>query len=310
MYKVKEGIVGFAVGDAMGVPTEFCSREKLLDKPITKMVSRIRDGLPKGAWSDDTSLTLATMASMIDYGLNYNEIANNYVKWFTNNEFCSVDTAFGIGRTTLKSLVKYTQTEEDAYLCGESSFYDNGNGSLMRMVPIAYYLNSKRYNNKEIYNIIKKYSSITHGHEIAVCGCYIYTKYMILLMQGKNKLDAIKEIQKIDYSMFNKKTLEAYNRVLRGDLINLTIDDIKSSGYVVDTLESVLWCFLNAKSYHQSIIATTNIGDDTDTIGALTGALSGIYYGYNSIPEEWVNNLRKKDYIMDLCDKFDDFLKK
>ncbi len=310
MYHVKDGIIGLAVGDAMGVPTEFASREDLLEKPVLKMMPRIRDGIPKGAWSDDTSLTIATMDAISKSGINYTAIADNFVRWFTANQFCSINESFGIGQTTLKALVRYTQHLEEPYECGLSSFKDNGNGSLMRILPIAYYCLVQRYNDKKILEIVKRTSSITHAHEVAVCGCYIYVRYAMNLLRGNNKFSALAQVRNLDYSMFTIPTLEVYERVLNEDFLTLTIDDIRSTGYVVDTLEAALWCFLQSNSYKECILATTNIGGDTDSIGAVAGGLAGIFYGYSNIPKEYLEDLRKRDYLEKMCEDYEFYLRR
>ena len=310
MYHVKDGVLGEAIGDAMGVPTEFARRENLLEKPVLKMVPRIRDGIPKGAWSDDTSLTIATMDALSKSGLNYTAMADNFVRWFTANQFCSINESFGIGKTTLKALVRYTQHLEEPYECGLNSMQDNGNGSLIRILPIAYYCLVQRCNDKKILEIVKRTSSITHAHEISICGCYIYVRYVMNLLRGNNKFSALSQVRGLDYSSFSVDTLEKYDRVLNADFMKLTIDDIRSTGYVVDTLEAALWCFLQSNSFKECVIATTNIGGDTDSIGAVAGAMAGIFYGYNNIPKEYLEALRKREYLEKVCDDYEFYLRR
>jgi ADP-ribosylglycohydrolase len=310
MYHVRDGIIGLAIGDAMGVPTEDNLREDLLEKPIIKMTPKISAGIPKGAWSDDTSLTLATMDAMIKSSINYTAMADNFVRWFTASQFCSINESFGIDSTTLKSLVRYTQRLEEAYECGGTEFKDNDNGSLMRIIPIAYYFIARKDTDKRILEVVRRTSSITHAHEITICGCYIYVRFAMNLLRGNNKFSAYNQIRKLDYSMFSKQTLNSYKRILIDDISSLEIDDIKSSGYIVDTLESALWSFLKSNSYKECILATTNLGGDTDTIGAVAGALAGIFYGYNNIPKDMLGDLRKREYIEDICENFEIYLKR
>lgn len=310
MYHVKDGVMGLAIGDAMGVPTEFSKREDLLEKPVLKMIPRIRDGIPKGAWSDDTSLTIATMDAITKSGINYTAIADNFVRWFTMNQFCSINESFGIGKTTLKALVRYTQHLEEPYECGLTDMKDNGNGSLMRILPIAYYCLVQRCTDKKILEIVKRTSSITHGHEISICGCYIYVRYVMNLLRGNNKFSALAQVRSLDYSAFSADTLERYHRVFEADFMKLTIDDIRSSGYIVDSLEAALWCFLQSNTFKECVIATTNIGGDTDSIGAIAGALAGIFYGYNNIPKEYLENLRKRDYLERICEDYEFYLRR
>ena len=108
---------------------------------------------------------------------------------------------------------------------------------------------------------------------------------------------------KMKQSMFDRLPL----------LKDLTRDEIKSTGYVVDTLEAALWCNLNSSSYRECILLAVNLGDDTDTVAAVAGGLAGIIYGVGGergIPEEWINQLAKKEWIADLCGKFEKSLGK
>ena len=100
-------------------------------------------------------------------------------------------------------------------------------------------------------------------------------------------------------------SINLYTRILDGQIEGQILDDIKSTGYIVDTLECVLWIFMNARNYKEAIIASTNIGGDTDTIGAIVGSMAGIYYGIDSIPSKWLDKLQRKEYLVELTSKFE-----
>ena len=251
MKSVIDGIVGLAIGDALGVPTEFKSREELERYPITDMVGYGTYNMPAGTWSDDTSMTLATMDSIINKkSIDTNDIANRFLGWFRNAEYTATNKTFDIGRTTLQALAKYELKLDDASNCGENSEYSNGNGSLMRILPVAYYI---YYNDitdhQEIYNIVKEVSSITHAHEISILACYMYVKFALELLNGKEKIQAYKNIQELDYSMFSDCGISKYSRILKENIQDIDEDDISSDGYVVNTLEAAFWLFLNGKEY-------------------------------------------------------------
>ena len=310
MYHVRDGIIGFAIGEAMGVPTESSKRADLLEKPVLKMIPKISNGIPKGAWSDGTSLTIATMDAISKKGLNYTAMADNYVRWFTTNKFCSINESFGIENTTLKSLVRYTQHMDEAYECGSDDYYDNGNGALSRILPIAYYFTTHKDTDKNIYEVVKLTSSITHAHEVSVLGCYIFVRLTMFLLKGNNKYTALRQVKKLDYSMFSKESLDEYSRILVADIDDLEIEEIKTTSFIVDTLEAAIWCFLKSESFKECVIATTNIGGDTVAIGGVAGALAGIFYGYGNIPKNYLEDLRKKDYLIELCENYETFLRK
>ena len=154
MSNAINGILGLAVGDALGVPAEFKSREELNRCPITDMIGNGTYNVPAGTWSDDTSMTLATMDSIIEkQTIDVNDMASKFLKWYRNAEYTPNNECFDIGSTTLQALAKFELKLEDASNCGGSAEYNNGNGSLMRILPIAYYIYYKNItNNQEIYH--------------------------------------------------------------------------------------------------------------------------------------------------------------
>ena len=309
MSKIKDGVIGHAIGDAMGVPVEFCIREKLLAHPVTKMIGYGSHDVPAGTWSDDTSMEIATMDSMINQGgkINCEDIMMNFYYWLKEAKYTPYGEVFDAGRTCIKSIINFSKGY-DISECGQKDEYSNGNGSLMRILPIAYYCYYNKLKEEEIFEVVKNVSSLTHAHEISVLGCYIYVNYIIKLLEGKDKFESYNLIKLIDYSMFTEESLEVYKRILKEDIEKYSIDEIKSSGYVVDTLEASFWILLNASNFKEAIIGAINLGNDTDTIAAITGSMAGILYGYNSIPQEWLDKLAKRDYIEDLCDKLEKVL--
>ncbi len=303
MSKVIDGVIGHAIGDAMGTPVQFKDR-KLFYKPVTKMLnSPVGD---RGTWSDDTSMEIATMDSFINCnGWNYDDIMNNFCDWINDAKFTSRGITFDVGITCLKAIKNFASNRTPALESGLDDIRSNGNGSLMRIQPVAYYCYYRKLNNNDIYELVKNISSLTHKHEISILGCYIYILYMIKLLQGNDKFSAHNMIKIEDYSMFSEESKKYYKRILIDDLNLLKIDDIKSSGYVVDSLEASIWVVLKAKDYKETIIGAVNLGGDTDTIGAIAGSMAGIIYGYETIPKEWISALARKDYLIELSEKFE-----
>lgn len=292
----------------MGVPVEFEDREKLINKPVTSMLGYGSHDVEAGVYSDDTSMTLATMDSIIKQNgiINYNDIADKFCNWVNNNEYTATNKIFDIGMTTKYALIKYFNNKIDATMCGGTNINENGNGSLMRMLPIALYCFYKNIkDDNEIFTLVKNLSSITHAHDISILGCYIYVRYVISLLETKNKISSYNFIKKLDYSMFIEEVKLEYSRILFSDISTLNINDVNSSGYVVDTLEAVFWIILNCSNYNESIIGAINLGGDTDTIGAITGSIAGILYGYDNISKRWISKLKNKDYIDEIIIKFE-----
>ena len=308
--KVINGIMGFILGDAIGVPYEFKDR-KYIDN--VDMIGNGSHNVAKGTWSDDSSMVIATMKAIIDNkgNINYVDIMNNFMLWAENKNFNVNNRTFGIGRTTLRALNCYKYRNEfkeyeNPINCGPSDFNDNGNGSLMRILPIAYYCYYKDLNDSEIFNLVKDMSCLTHGNEISILGCYIYVLFTMQLLKGNDKQSSYNFIRNYNYNMFKNETIDYYKRLLNNDISLLNSNDISGVGFVVDTLEAVIWAFMNNDNYKDSIINAIKLGNDTDTIGALVGGISGIYYG--NLPSEWLNEIARKDYLIELCKEYEEAL--
>lgn len=298
-------IIGHAVGDAMGFPTEFSKREELLKNPVIEMIDSPDLGQPAGFWSDDTAMEIATIDSFIQKKyFDYKDIMDKWVKWISKSEYTPTGVAFDIGRTCLKAIKKYCNGTAPLQ-CGSTSINENGNGSLMRILPVALYAYLKNLDDISIRKLTNEVSSLTHAHEVSRLGCYIYVQFIICLLKGYTKEEAYKHIQYLDYSAYDMHSLKLYKRILDEQIEVQRLDQIKSTGYIVDTLESAMWIFMNAEHYKEAIIASTNIGGDTDTIGAIVGSMAGIYYGFDSIPSNWLEKLQRKDYLIELVDRFE-----
>lgn len=267
MSNLKSAIYGIAVGDALGVPYEFKKRGSF---NCTDMVGYGTHNQKVGTWSDDTSMTIATCKSLKenDKKVNISDITINFKDWLYNAKFTPFGRVFDCGITTQTALNSGK---------GLDDLYSNGNGSLMRILPLAFVDCS----NEEIENV----SAITHAHDISKEACKIYIEIAKQLILGKN----IKEIIK------NIKVSDVYSRLKIID--TLSENDIKSSGYVVDTLEACIWCLINTNNYKDAVLKAVNLGDDTDTVGAVTGGLAGIMYGYDNIPDNWIKLLQNKKLI-------------
>ena len=233
------------------------------------------------------------------------DIADKFLLWKNHADYTANKEVFDIGNTTKSALEEYEKNrEEDPTKFGLTSEYSNGNGSLMRIIPLAYYAVEKKLKAFEVLELVKKLSSITHAHEISIMGCYIYVRLVMFLLNGKDKYSAYSMTKCVDYTMFSEETQQVYSRLIKEDISKLVVNDIKSTGYVVDSLEAAIWVMLKSESFTEAIIGAVNLGDDTDTIGALTGALAGIIYGYDAIPENWLEKIARKDYLLDIFEEF------
>ncbi len=302
---VKAGIMGVCIGDALGVPVEFKKREDLKRNPVTKMLEYMSWNQPKGTWSDDSSLTLC-LAEELTKGYDLEKIGQSFVKWNKYGHWTAHGRLFDIGGTTRHALARLIKGES-ARFSGNIFEEDNGNGSLMRILPLAFYLENEN-DIQKIYLTVKEVSAITHGHFRSVFACFIYVIFAIQLLKGKSKREAYTYTQKVSLKYaeeqgFNPNEIELFSRILKNDISKYPEDEIKSGGYVLHSLEASLWCFLNSESYSEAVLKAVNLGEDTDTTGAITGGIAGMYYGYENIPQEWIAELVRKDDIEELCEK-------
>lgn len=304
MKRFKDSFYGFVIGDALGVPASSIEREELINHPVTQMLKSATYNLPLGAWSDATSLTLATMDSIIaKEQIDYRDMADRFLQWINLAKYTSTESIFGVGTTTLKAIERY-KNGLGPLESGMEGINYNGSGSLMRMIPIAYFAWVKKLTESDIIDLVYNVSSITHRHEISCMGCYIFVRYMMFILDGFDKYLSYEKIKQLDYSSFDKDNINAYDRLLKTNIINYPLNEISSSGYIVDTLEAVIWCINNTENYTESVIGAINLGDNTNVIGALTGSIAATIYGYNQIDKKWISQIKKRDYLNWMCNAY------
>ena len=303
MDKIKAVMLGHAVADALGVPVEFCSRAELAEKPVTEMLGYGSYPVPAGSWSDDTSMSLCALASLARGMVDYDEIMQNFGKWYYNDEFTPSGEMFDVGNTCSFAIHNYHKANCSYKECGLNNTRSNGNGSLMRIHPFALYAHYKMMLLKDWEPMIFEASALTHSHERSKLACGIYS-YILLHILVEPNIDAVNTaLRHAALHYQNHKEFDCYARLFDADFANLDISEIKSSGYVVDTLEAAVWCLLTTDTYKDCVLKAVNLGDDTDTVAAIAGGLAGALYGYEAIPQEWRNTLIKRKYIEAMCER-------
>lgn len=286
MYHNFAGVlIGLAVGDALGTTVEFKARDSF--EPITDMTGGGPFNLEVGQWTDDTSMALCLAESLIKDGFSLKGQLNKYLDWFNNGYLSSTGECFDIGHNTLRSLKEF---KENGKLPPERE-RAAGNGSLMRLAPVPMYY--KDDFEKAVYYSGQS-SLTTHNNPMAVDACRFYGGLLQQAIQGKNKeellrgkacqLEMVDEVKKIAAGSYRDK-----NRA-----------QISSSGFVLHTIEASLWSFYRTDSFKDAVLKAVNLGDDADTVGAITGQLAGAYYGLEDIPDKWVSVLAKKEFFFDL----------
>ena len=310
MNYVLDGIMGLCVADALGVPVEFEDRDSLLKNPVVDMRAYGTYNQPAGTWSDDSSMSLCLVDSL-SKGLDYNDIMVKFSNWINNGEYTPHGEVFDIGVGTRKALFRFLEGISPLE-CGGKSEWDNGNGSLMRILPILFYLRTAYgtdfLDNDESFEVIHNVSALTHGHKRSLMSCGIYISVAAMLFDEMDiktavELGIYKAMEYYRRQDNFASELEHFNSLERKDFINLPVEKIKSSGYVIDTLEAAIWCLLNTTDYKACVLMAVNLGNDTDTVAAVAGGLAGLKYGYQNIPKDWIDVIVNRKYIEDLCNE-------
>lgn len=311
---LKGGILGVCVGDALGLPVQFASRKDRKKKPVTDMIGYGVFNLPPGSWSDDSSLTLCLVDAIIQvYPTQKDQllkqVAANFCRWYTEGYWTPYQRAYDIGGATRKAverLRKGVSPKES----GGTSEYSNGNGSLMRILPLAFCSNLLSFT--DLIELTHSVSAITHGHLRSQIACGIYISIAIQLLNQKSPKEAYQtgiEAVKSIYSQYPYASeLSHYSRVMEGNLDQLSEDKINASGYVVDALEASLWSWLTTDTYADAVLKAVNLGEDTDTTAAITGGLAGIQCGVEAIPSHWLEQLVRVEDILALINHLEEKL--
>ncbi len=309
---IHDTLFGLAIGDALGVPVEFKYRSELAENPVTGIRGYGTYNQPPGTWSDDSSLTFC-LADSLCSGYNLTDIAFKFVAWRKAEIWTPHGEVFDIGMTThrsigiLEEILRKGDAQALHLLSLEGDEYSNGNGSLMRILPLYFVIKDSPLT--EQFETIWAVSALTHPHVRSALACFFYLRIYHYLVNKSQPLAAV-ENARSDF----RKLLELqdivpaeraeFSRVLNTRFHRLPAEEIASDGYVINSLEASVWCFLRSQSYEQAILTAINLGEDTDTTAAIVGGLAGVYYGLEAIPQAWREALVKTDEIWELCNAF------
>ncbi|ANS74725.1 hypothetical protein AWM70_09080 [Paenibacillus yonginensis] len=302
--RIESAVLGFCAGDALGVPAEFKPRETLDLDPVKEMTGYGTHHQPPGTWSDDSSLMFCLMESLIiQEKIDLYDLADRFGNWLEHGDWTPHGVVFDVGIATRKAIQNYREDAIPPELAGGAGEFSNGNGSLMRILPLAFFLRNKELESR--IESVAQVSSVTHRHPVSIIACLLYTEIAIHLLDGDPLPDSIsKAVETIGGMNLHNEDLQPFSRILNGEISKLKREEIQSSGYVVHTLEASLWCLLTSGSFEEAVLKAVNLGEDTDTTGAVTGGLAGLIYGLDRVPEVWVTALARLDDIKALCTRF------
>lgn len=281
-------LLGLAIGDAVGTTLEFSKRDQY--KHITDMIGGGPFNLNPGEWTDDTSMALCLADSLIEKkSFDPTDLMLRFSRWMRYGYNSSTGFCFDIGITTKAAIIKFEKTSNP--FSGSKKNNTAGNGSIMRLAPVAIY-----YYDREdtAIKIAKLQSKTTHGALESIEASALLAKILINGINGKKKSTIFNlkdfyspsiSVQKLAH---NKKPWNWQSKSRK---------EIKSSGYVMHTLEAAIWCVFNTNNFKDAILMAANLGDDADTVAAVTGQIAGSIYGKSNIPTEWLNKLYNKQHI-------------
>ncbi|KAJ5169626.1 ADP-ribosylation/Crystallin J1 [Penicillium coprophilum] len=311
--RAKGAIWGVCVADALGGPVQF--RDAGTFEPITTLRYVAPFDQPAGSYSDDGSMTLALACSFSKSDMQYNHMLSiqYFVEWLTQGHFSTVNHSWDVGRSTRISLTQWIKygMEKGNFELAQVMVIDrlnykeySGNGSLMRIVPIgvAYW-----YDSTLAREVARKHSQITHPSLSCVEACEAYTDLVCRIMNGQTKKQLFHALSVFPFThpeLTERMSLYRYRTI--SDWKAKAPSDMTSSGWVVDTLECAMWAFFKYDTWKDGALAVVNLGGDSDTAGAVYGGLAGSFYGFASIPAEWVAGMQNKGFIGSIADALSD----
>jgi ADP-ribosylglycohydrolase len=294
--RIEGAVWGHLVGDAVGVPYEFKSPRSITE---VRFGAKGTYGQPPGTWSDDGALMLALLDSLTrdrsgdEAAFDTADQARRFLAWADGTAYTPDDDGrfdIGIATSAAMSRLRAGVAPEEAGGRGER---DNGNGSLMRILPLA--LLSDGIGDAEMLDRAHRCSAITHGHPISQAACALYVLIARQLLEGASPagaLDAATDVLRRAYATRDdREAREAALETLLG------WSGRSGDGFVVDALWSAWDAVALTASYQEAIEVTVRYGNDTDTTAAIAGGLAGIRFGQQGIPGEWLAGMRGKAIV-------------
>lgn len=293
-------LLGLAVGDALGAAVEFQAPDSF--EPVTGFRGDGPHELGPGEWTDDTSMALALADSIAnantDSGWDLNDQMRRYVAWYRTGAYSVNGRCFDIGFTTRAALARFEKLA-DARTSGDTASDASGNGSIMRLAPVAIYF-ADLYPDRidDLARYAAESSMTTHASPQCISACRYMGVVLAAMVCGVARdealspdwpaLERIREIEPLHPEI---------DDVVVGSYRLRKPPEIRGRGYVVGSLEAALWAFHDAADFREAVLKAVNLGDDADTTGAVCGQFAGAFFGENGIPTNWLNDLAKRPMI-------------
>ncbi len=284
-------LLGLAVGDAVGASVEFYPRGSF--EPVIDMVGGGPHRLRAGEWTDDTSMALCLATSLVERrGFDPEDQMLRYVRWAEEGYLSSTKVCFDIGETVRVALERFRRTGDP--FSGSKDPRSAGNGSIMRLAPIPMFY----FPHIDVAeHFAAESSKTTHGAEECVDACRLLARVLIRALSGKPK----EEVVLGDMEQFSGSAKIV--AIARGDYLKKSEAEIMGTGYVVQSLEAALWCFMKTGTFREAVLKAANLGGDADTTAAVCGQVAGAFYGESGIPRGWLKKLVMNKEISELADR-------
>ena len=283
-------LLGLATGDAVGTTVEFQARGSFA--PVKDMVGGGPFHLKPGQWTDDTSMALCLATSLVEVGgFDAVDQMNRYCSWYEHGYLSSTGKCFDIGNTVRQALDQYKVSGNP--FSGSTNSRSAGNGCLMRLAPVPMFYFPDR---DRVLHFSGESSRTTHGAAECIDASRLLGDILWRSLSGASKTEILlgNDLEIVSPSI---------QAIAKGEYRSKTINDVRGTGYVVDSLEAALWCFWTTETYEQAILAAANLGDDADTTAAICGQVAGAYYGELGIPNHWLRQLTMRNEITELANQ-------
>jgi len=285
-------LLGLAAGDAVGTAVEFMSRGSF--EPVTDMLGGGPFRLKPGQWTDDTSMALCLAESLIvKQGFDARDQMERYIRWYRDGYLSCTGKCFDIGGTTSSGLHRFLRTGDP--FSGSPDPSSSGNGSIMRLAPVPMFFYP---DIDQAVHYAAESSRTTHGARECIDACRLYAGMLVMALDGKAKDEIL-----LNGGARTPDLCPKIKAIVAGEYRNKHENQIRGSGYVVESLEAALWCFDTTDTFRDAILKATNLGDDADTTAAVCGQLAGAHYGESGIPAEWLDKLCMRGTITEMADR-------
>ncbi len=284
--RAKGCLLGLGIGDAVGTTLEFLPRDR---GHVYDMVGGGPFKLKAGEWTDDTSMALCLAdAYLANDDFNFQDYADRLCRWYKQGENSHNGRCFDIGNVTRNALEGYLERQLDWY--GNDHPSTAGNGPIIRLAPSAIF---RRHSLHATWRESAAQSRCTHRAMEALSCCELLGAQLHLALNGADKEETLSAMER---PLFPRPLI-----INSGEYKQKTRNQIRSSGYVVDTLEAALWAVWNTDNFRDAILLAANLGDDADSVAATAGQIAGALYGVSGMPQEWVENVAWSEHIQYLA---------